>query len=141
MSALSGDVRINQDGVVPSVFDLPTGAKPLAVGITDTSGNQLSGFDPSRPSNSTLSSVAFATGTVTIAAANPVRRGLQIFNATNKPINVALATGASSGSFSFQLPTNGFYESDLNGYTGIVTAFWVGTASTGAAIHVTEITT
>jgi hypothetical protein len=138
--SLQGDVRINQDGIVPSVLPL-TNSQPFAVAVVDASGSQLPGFDASRPANTVISAFTYATGAVTILAANPARRGVIVFNATAKPVNVLLATGASASSFSFQIPTNGSWDSELNGYTGIVTAFWTAVAPTGAALHVTEIVT
>ncbi len=140
--AISGDVRIDQDGNVPTAFPLGvSGAVGLGVAVLDATGTPLGGFDQSRPATSTLSAFTYVTGSVSILPANPARRGVILFNASAKPINVALAAVASTGSFSFQLPTNGSWESELNGYTGIVSAIWSAAASTGAALHVTEITT
>ena len=142
--SIQGDVRLDQDGVVPTALAYPSGAAAaaLATAIVDVNGNQLAGFDVSRPENATIASVAYATGAVPILAANLARRGVILFNATNKAINISLSvSGASSGVFSFQIPTNGSWESELNGYQGAISAFWLQAPSAGATLHVTEITT
>ncbi len=140
--ALSGDIRIDQDGLVPTAFSLgPSGAVGFGVAVLDATGSPLAGFDASRPATSALTVFTYVTGSVVIAPANPTRRGITLFNASAKPVNVALAATASTGSFSFQIPTNGSWESELNGYTGVISAIWTASAPTGAALHVTELST
>jgi hypothetical protein len=134
---LSGDVRINQDGVVPTVFDLAN-SDAFAVGVVDLNGDQLAGFDESRPAVAALTSVAQVVVTGVLLAANPDRKQFLIFNAGTKPLFVAFAATASLAAYTLQIPTNGFYESPENGYTGVISGIWNGAG--GGAAKVTEVT-
>jgi hypothetical protein len=137
---LTGDVELSQGGVVVSARTLAN-ASPVDVALVDGAGNQLTGFDASRPANTTLSSVAYAAGSQPVLAANAGRRGVVLYNATNKAINVALSATASLTAFSFQIPSLGTWESALDGYTGAISAIWTSAPAAGATLHVTELTT
>ena len=134
---LSGDIRINQDGVVPSVRDL-TNANPFDVAMVDANGDQIVGFDSSRPDTSALTSVTVATVSISLLASNPLRRQFLLFNDGTNNVFVAFAAVASTTAFTVRIPANGFYESVPDGYTGDV--FAIRSAGSGA-VKVTEITT
>jgi hypothetical protein len=63
-------------------------------------------------------------GVVLLAAANPSRQQVLIYNAGNEEICVKLGTGASETSFSFALASGALYESRGSPvYTGSITGF------------------
>jgi hypothetical protein len=93
--------------------------------------------NPIQPSNSTVSSVASSTSTVTILAANAARRGAIIFNDSTSNLYVKLGSGASTTSFSVRLGTAGLFQLPYPVYTGIITGVW---SSVNGAARVTELT-
>ena len=132
---LTGDVRLNQDGLVPTARTL-TNAVPLDIAMVDANGDQLTGFNPTRPASATLTSVNVDGISVTLLASNASRRKFAFYNAGNKPVFVAYAATATTSAYTFQIVPAGYYESELNCYTGIITAI----AATGThAVKVTEI--
>ena len=134
---ISGDVRINQDGLIPAVVDLTT-RDAFAVAMVDGNGDQITGFDSSRPATSVLTQVAQSATSVVLKASNAARRQLFIYNDTNKELFIAFAATASLAAFTMMIPGKGSWELPLNGYTGIVSGIW-SSAGAGNAM-VTEVT-
>ena len=120
---LAGDVELKQNGLVPSARAL-TDATPLDVAIVDGNGDQLTGFDPSRPGTATITSVPSAITSSVLLAANPARRKVLVYNDSTKKLYVAFAATATTGAYTVQLPAGGFYESDVNCYTGVISGIW-----------------
>jgi hypothetical protein len=118
--------------------ELPN-STPVDVALVDANGDQIPGFDSSRPGNATLTQVVYGAGTVVVLAANPARRSVIIYNATNKPVNIAFAPTASLTVFSFVLAAGATEELPLNGYTGPISAIWQAGATAGTVLHVTEV--
>jgi hypothetical protein len=139
--SIQGDVEISQQGIIPTAFAVgPSGAAALGTVPLDVTGSPVFGFDPSRPGSATLTAVASSTGSTSVLVTNTARRGVMLYNATNQAVNIALAATASTGAFSFALPSLGSYESPLNGYQGPLSAIWPKAPSAGPSLHVTEIT-
>jgi hypothetical protein len=136
MPFLLPDVEISQGGVVPTVRVL-TNSTPFDVAVTDGLGNQLTGFDSSKPATAVLTSVPSAITSSVLLASNPSRRKFIIYNASTKILYIAFAATASTSAYSFQLPANAGYEAHLSDYTGVISGIW--SAVNGAA-KVTEIT-
>ena len=112
--------------------------RALDVAINDTAGNQLSGFDSTRPATATLTNVVTGTISAVLLAANVARRQVFIYNDSNSTLYVKFGTTASVTSFTVLIPKNGAWESVLNGYTGTID----GVLSSGAGTaRVTEVTT
>ncbi len=109
------------------------------VSLVDGNGDQLTGFDSSRPATATLSALPFSATSQVLLVSNPARREFLVYNATNKPVNIAYAATSSATAFSFILAAGASFESVLNSYTGVISAFWPA-AATGS-LHTTEITT
>lgn len=108
--------------------------------LYDANGNQLSGFDSSRPATSVHTVVTQTiTASTTLLALNAARRQYKIFNNASKILYVTEGATATTSAFSYQIPAFGFSESVLNGYTGIITGTW-STAGAGNA-QITEIST
>lgn len=81
--------------------------------------------------------IGAAAATTVLAAANPFRRGLTVFNESTATLFLALAPTASLTAYTVQLVAGAYYE--LQGmplYRGIVSGIW--SAATGAAL-VTEL--
>ncbi len=92
-----------------------------------------------RPATSVVTAVAQSTSSVMLAAANADRRGLCIYNNSNRVVFVCLNTGpATLTNWSVRLGRNDYYELPFPVYTGDVTAIW-GSGSGGFA-RVTEFT-
>jgi hypothetical protein len=80
----------------------------------------------------TLSSVAAATSSTTILAANPARKGAVIYNDSSAICYLALAATASTSAYSVQIPPQVAYElPSAPVYTGALSAVW--SSATGAA--------
>ena len=126
MSLLSGSVR-----------EL-TNARPMDVAVVNGTGDQLTGFDSSRPSTAALTTVAASATSVSLLAANANRRQFFIVNNGSKTLYVAFAATATTGAFTFIISSNGTYISPVDGYTGVISGIW-NTANGNA--QVTEITT
>jgi len=133
---LASDVELKQNGTVISARVL-TNAQPLDVVINDANGDQLTGFNPSRPGVGTITSVAASVTDVTLLAANAARRQFMIYNDSIRVLKVALDGVASATNFSFAIGAGGFYESEENGYTGVIHGIW--NIANGDA-RITEIT-
>ena len=134
-------------GLYPgSVIELPN-SSPVAIAIVDTNGDQLPGvggipvtFVSNAPATAALTSVASSVVSVVALAANANRKQYFMYNATNKPVNLAYAATASATSFTIIIPAGGNYQSDLDGYTGEISAIWPSAPSAGPSLHVTEVT-
>lgn len=115
-----------------------TNSDAIDVAINDGAGNQLTGFDSSRPATSTITTVAASATSVTLLAANPARRRLVINNHSGSAVFVAFAATATATAYTYKIPANSNVDGVLNDYTGIVTGIW--NTATGNAI-ITEIST
>ena len=118
-------------------FEL-TNQTAAAVAMVDGNGDQITGFDSSRPANSALTSVSASITSVTILAANAARRQALIRNHGTKKLYIAFGATASLASFTKEIPANSDYELPLNGYTGVISGIW--NVANGSAL-VTEVTT
>ncbi len=122
----------------PSLIVLPTDIRADAVAIFDTAGNQLSGFDSSRPATAVITTLPATNASQTLLAANAARRQVFITNEASKTAFIAFAGVASATSYTIALAGGQSVALPLNGYTGIITAIL--SAGTGN-IRVTEVTT
>lgn len=111
--------------------------RALDVAIRKSDGTHLSGFDATRPANATTTTVPVSTTSATLAAANTARRKLIVHNKSGKTLYVAFDTTAVVANAAFPVANNTVWESDLNGYTGVVS----GILSSGTGdVNVTEVT-
>lgn len=122
----------------PSQIILTNDVRASAVAVFDPTGNQLSGFDASRPSTATITSVPSSASSVTLLAANVARRRMIIVNESSKTLFVAFAATATAAAYTVSVSGNSTYQGLLDDYTGIVTGIW--SAVNGNA-RVTEVTT
>lgn len=85
----------------------------------------------------TVTSVAASTSSVALAASNAARRGLIVWNDSAEILYVKCGTGASTTSYTWQVPAGGWLELPLPCFTGAVEGAWA--AADGNA-RVTELT-
>jgi hypothetical protein len=121
-----------------SIIELTNDIRAKAVAIFDANGVQLSGFDPSRPANAAITSVASSATSVSLLAANAARRAVVITNDGTKILYIAFAATATVAAFTYKLGSGATIELPLNGYTGVISGIW--SAVNGNA-RITEITT
>lgn len=125
--------------LISATLRLLTGdVRALDVAINDANGNQLSGFDPSRPATAAHTTVATSTTSAVLFAANADRRRVIIWNESNNSLYVAFAATATATAYAVLIPKNGSYETPLNDYTGVISGIL--SAGTGNA-RLTEVTT
>lgn len=74
----------------------------------------------------------------TLLASNTDRKGFSIHNDSTAILYVKLGSGASTSSFSFRITPQGYYESGVLAYRGLISGIWASDAS-GAA-RITEYT-
>jgi hypothetical protein len=134
---LNSNVQIEQNGIVVSARTL-TNAKPVDVAVVDTAGNQLPGFDQSRPASATVASVNATASSSVLLAANANRRQVLIYNDSGRNIFIAYAATVTTAAYTVRLANQGFYESPKDSYTGVIS---VVTQSGTGAVLVTEVTT
>lgn len=124
-------------GLSPSQVVLANDLRADVVGVFDPAGNQLSGFDSSRPANAAETSVPSSTSSVPILVANAARRRVVIFNNSSKTLFLAFGAVAVLNK-GIPVPSMQVYSGPLNDYTGLISGIW--SAANGTA-EVTEITT
>jgi hypothetical protein len=134
---LTGNVQVEQNGVVVSARTL-TNAKPVDVAVVNGNGDQLTGFDASRPAAATVVSVNATASSGVLLAANANRRQFIVYNDSGRNIYIAFAATASAAAYTVRISNQGSYESPKDGYTGVVS---VVTQSGTGAVLVTEVTT
>lgn len=118
--------------VVRPVF---SGSDPGVLTVKPLGGS----FSEIRPGVSTVTAVSYSADTNILRNANADRRGLLVFNNTNKIMYVKEGTEASIESWTLRIPPDSLYEFSWPVYTGVVTCFWA-TGGSGNAM-VTERTT
>jgi hypothetical protein len=92
-----------------------------------------------QPPDSTITAVAQSTVSVVLAAANADRRGLTIYNNSNRVLFVRAATGAATlSNWTVRLDRNDYYELPFPVYTGDVAGIWA--SGSGGFAQVTEFT-
>lgn len=121
-----------------SLVTLTNDLRAAVVGIFDAAGNQLSGFDATRPANATIATVPVTTTDAVLLAANPDRRGVVLTNEASKTLYVAFGAVASATAYTYPVPSGQTKEFPLNGFTGAIHG--VLSAGTGN-VRITEITT
>ncbi len=114
-----------------------TNARALDVAIVNAAGDQLVGFDQSRPGTGTLTQVPGSVTSVTIVAANAARRQVLVVNDGNAELFLAFGATATTSAYSVLVPRNSQWSSVLDSYTGEISGIWP--VAVGNAI-VTEIT-
>lgn len=123
-------------GFYPGSFRELANATPADIALVDASGNQITTLAGTPPSIATLTQVPAATSSTVILAANPLRKGVIITNASSKTLTVAFAATASTSAYTFIIASNGVYTGPLSGYTGIISGIWNGTSGNA---QVTEL--
>ncbi|HMJ84036.1 MAG TPA: hypothetical protein VK504_12745 [Vicinamibacterales bacterium] len=111
------------------------------VAILDVNGNQLSGFDASRPANAARTILTFTGVAQLILAANAARRQVFITNLTNKPLFIGLGTAPTVTDYDFQIAVGQTYISDLDAFTGAIHGILSGTPSGVNKVNVCQVTT
>jgi len=114
-----------------------TNARPLDVAMNDANGDQLTGFDSSRPATAVLTTVAASVVSVLFLASNVARRQAGIVNDSSKTLYLAFAATASTTAFTKLLGAGAQYETPLDGYTGAISGIW---SSASGNARITEIT-
>lgn len=97
----------------------------------------FSGISPVPAASATLSNVAASATSVTLKAANSLRRGLFIFNDADKALSLKYGATASASSFTVEIAAGGYWEMPQPIYQGIVDGIWEA-GPTGAA-RITEL--
>lgn len=139
---VSGDVGSFALGVRNDNNDVLTDANgdysPLSVDATGALKVSVDGLAAEIGyANATVASVAAATSSTTLLAANPARRRVYVFNDSSSNLRLKFGTGASATSFTVLLSAQGFLELEPPCYVGEITAIWE--SATGFA-RVTEVT-
>lgn len=84
--------------------------------------------------NAAVSAVTDLDTVQTLMAANEDRKGFSIFNDSAAILYVKLGASASLTDFSFRIVPQGYYETSILNYTGIVTGIWASNQSGSARI-------
>lgn len=111
--------------------------RAVDVAINDAAGNQLSGFDQTRPANAAITTVAVSAVSAVLLALNAARRQVVVQNTSNQTIYIAFAATATTAAFTILIGKNGYWESQMNSYTGVMSVI----ASGAGNVVVTEVTT
>jgi len=116
-----------------------TNTRSLDVSVVDGNGDQVTSFSSvaTAPTTAVLTNVTVSNISATLLTANASRRRFLLYNDSGALIFVAFAATATNTAYTIELPNNTLYESELNDYTGVISA--IRNAGTGA-VRVTEIT-
>lgn len=79
-----------------------------------------------------ISSVAASASNQTLAAADSTRRGLMVFNDSDKDLYLKYGATASTTSFTVRIAAGGYWEMHQPIYLGIIDGIWA-TGPTGSA--------
>lgn len=123
-------VTTSSGGTADALTDTQLRATPVPVTTSQTAN-----------STPTLSNVASSASSVTLLAANALRKGATIVNDSTAILFVKFGSTASTTSFTVELPArsataSSYYEVPFS-YSGVITGIWA--SATGSA-RVTEIT-
>lgn len=124
--------------IAATIRSLTGDVRALDVAVVDGAGAQLTGFDASRPAAAAETNPSLNQVSAVLLTANAARRKFFINNTTGSTLYAKFGTAASPTSYTILVPKNGSYESDTDGYTGVIHAVL---ASGTAAPIVTEVTT
>lgn len=108
-----------------------------AATVAEVAGNALA-VRPMRSTTGTITSVAASVSSVTLLASNTSRLKATFFNDSAATLYLALASSASTTSFTVKMGPDSYYElpNDVL-YTAIVTGIW---SATGGSCRITELT-
>lgn len=120
------------DNVVPvtgPLTDAQLRATPVPISGTVSS-------TPASSSTAVVTSVASSATNVQLLAVNAGRKAFSVYNESTSILYLKLGTTASAASYSVQIPTNSYYESQNLIYTGEVDGIW---ASANGSARITEL--
>lgn len=80
---------------------------------------------PASSTASTVTSVASSITNITLLAANVSRKAFAVYNESTSTLYLKLGTAASLTSYTVQIPTNSYYESQDLIYTGEIDGIWL----------------
>lgn len=111
--------------------------------VADVQGDALKvSLSSTTPAPSTLAATISSTNVSTtsqvLKAANAARVGLSIQNDHAVPLYVALAATCSTGTYTVQIPSLGYYELPYPVYVGAISCVSTTTAGSGG-VRVTEM--
>lgn len=138
--AVSGSVSVHTDGA-----QLVSGTVSLTRGDLENNPLWMSGsvavnnvVKVETAIHTVASGTFFATTTtpVTIAAASTARRGLTIYNESNKAMYIKFGTGASLSDYTYKIFSDDGWTMPEFLYSGIITAVWAGAGSSGAMVTI-----
>ena len=122
---------LNSAGWIVSVAN--TGG---VVALSNSAGWAVYALD-SAAIGAVVTPVASTIGTVVLAASQPKRVALSIYNASIYPLYMKMGSGAKSTDFTLMMVASGYYEMARPIYSGQLTGVW-GTADGSA--YITETT-
>lgn len=102
------------------------------VSIANTANLAIYALD-SAATGAVVTSIASTIGTVVLAAAQPKRVALSIYNASANPLYMKMGSGAKTTDFTLMMVGSGYYEMARPIYNGQFTGVW-GTADGNALI-------
>lgn len=93
---------------------------------------------PVRAATGTITSITAATTTTTLLSSNTNRVKACFYNDSTATLYLALASGASTSSYTVKLGPDAYFELPGEGvYTGVITGIW---SSANGAVKCTELT-
>lgn len=132
---VSGDTgvavwAVRNDNAATALTSATGDYSPIA---TDAQGTQFTRHSPSN--TAALTTVAAATTSVTVLAANAARRSAILYNASTSDMYLKYGTTASSTSFTILVPSNSTVTLLGSEYAGILTGIW---NTANGSMYVTE---
>lgn len=102
--------------------DAPVGT-PVFVRLSD--GTSAVPILPDRCATATPTNVPDTTSSTTIAASNPSRLGLTVFNDSSAALLLHFGATTSATAFVAKVPADSYYVMDSPIYTGAVNGIWL----------------
>jgi hypothetical protein len=146
-STTSGEKGPLIQGAVTTASPAYTTAQTSPLSLTTAGALRVDGSAVTQPvsgsvivnksTTGTITSAAGSTSSFTVLASNANRISASIYNATNKTLYLAMASTASTSSYTVQIAINSFFELSID-YTGIITG--ISPAGVNGNVLVTEYT-
>lgn len=120
-------------GIHHQLIKVEYGAADSATQVSETSPLPT---QSGRIAAATITNVASSASSVSLLASNTARRGVTLYNDTDKACYVKFGATASTTSFTVKLQPNAYYEMPEPIYTGAIDGIW-DSAPTGS-MRITE---
>lgn len=111
-----------------------SGSDPNVLTVDIREGINLVNDGELRPATTSVDAVVYSTSMVILKGSNETRRGLSVYNDSNRNLFLKEGSDATTESWTVKIPPNALYELAFPPYTGVITGFWAAGGSGKARV-------